>query len=1083
MALTNLSQITTSGISTLADINLNNITGVAATFTGNVTVGGTLTYDDVTNIDSVGLITARSGLSITGGQLTLPDAIVHSGNDNSKIRFPADDTITAETGGTEAVRITSGGKVGIGLTNPFGQLQVRAGTNANFSFSTGGGESSLEILNDAGSANVPLNVRASEYKIKIQGTEKVRITSAGLVGIGTDNPVGNLEVRDSKANLIVAKDGLTVKSNSDLATQYDLIQIGAGGALASYSTATATADTQLVHNAYRHSGGTQKYRYADTATRIVMNSPGGTFRFQNAASGSADADITFTERLRITSAGNVGINTSTFAANGTNFKVSDGTISRLALDKTGANARKFEIGNFGTGLNVYDVTADEERLRITSAGKVGIDNNNPNAKLEVKGSTGSTGLTFRGTDGSGNTNFWVQDGGRVGVHYYPFSINQDYSDSATPSSTYFYVHGSSPFIVKSDGKVGVGLTNPDQLIHINQAAGTTLFKASTQANSTIGFEIEKTGATTQSWRIVDGQTVNGALEFYDVTNSATRMIIRGGNVGINDSNPSAKLSVSGNLYVSADSFTGVNAGIFFSGFNDYSAGVYARNSGDDLVMNAGGGEKLRITSGGLVDVSGGIHVTENVTPTSGRGIEIFEAGTGVGQIQSYNRTSSGWDELRIKGSEVKIYTGTTNGLGLNLSSVQSTLYGTSDGILNLDSTNGSGSFMRFKQSGTSKTWVGCSEGIGTGGDQDDLGLRAVGDILLRAGDRKVAKFFTSGAVSFHVNSDSHETFRFTTQGSNEAKLIMKDASSNNDVVLNCGGLSYIKGGHLSIGTDSPPSSSELTVRGSNPELCLQADANYSSFIMMGDTNDYVDGYIEYDNYSASKGFKFITNNNHRMGLDSSGTLTVGASNYSFGSVGARISQASDSHFTRNNGNVIAIRRNSSDGQLIDFYRDGTNVGNITVSSGTVSLTGAHLSRWTQLPGNAERTEILMGTVLSNLDEMCEWTDEENIQLNRMKVSDVEGDKNVAGVFQNWDDDDDTYLNDFYCAMTGDFVIRIAQGVTVARGDLLMSAGDGTAKPQDDDIVRSKTIAKVTSTTVSTTYSDGSYCVPCVLMAC
>ena len=73
--------------------------------------------------------------------------------------------------------------------------------------------------------------------------------------------------------------------------------------------------------------------------------------------------------------------------------------------------------------------------------------------------------------------------------------------------------------------------------------------------------------------------------------------------------------------------------------------------------------------------------------------------------------------------------------------------------------------------------------------------------------------------------------------------------------------------------------------------------------------------------------------------------------------------------------------------------------------------------------------------------------------------------------------------DLNVAMTGDMIIRIAQGTTVARGDLLMSAGDGTAKPQDDDIVRSKTIAKVTSTTVSATYADGSYCVPCVLMAC
>jgi hypothetical protein len=69
------------------------------------------------------------------------------------------------------------------------------------------------------------------------------------------------------------------------------------------------------------------------------------------------------------------------------------------------------------------------------------------------------------------------------------------------------------------------------------------------------------------------------------------------------------------------------------------------------------------------------------------------------------------------------------------------------------------------------------------------------------------------------------------------------------------------------------------------------------------------------------------------------------------------------------------------------------------------------------------------------------------------------------------------------AMTGDMIIRIAQGVTVQRGDLLMSAGDGTAKPQDDDIVRSKTIAKVTSTHITCTYEDGSYCVPCVLMAC
>ena len=73
--------------------------------------------------------------------------------------------------------------------------------------------------------------------------------------------------------------------------------------------------------------------------------------------------------------------------------------------------------------------------------------------------------------------------------------------------------------------------------------------------------------------------------------------------------------------------------------------------------------------------------------------------------------------------------------------------------------------------------------------------------------------------------------------------------------------------------------------------------------------------------------------------------------------------------------------------------------------------------------------------------------------------------------------------DLNVAMTGDMIIRIAKDVTVERGDLLMSAGDGTAKPQDDDIVRSSTIAKIISTNHTATYADGSKAYPCVLMAC
>jgi hypothetical protein len=223
----------------------------------------------------------------------------------------------------------------------------------------------------------------------------------------------------------------------------------------------------------------------------------------------------------------------------------------------------------------------------------------------------------------------------------------------------------------------------------------------------------------------------------------------------------------------------------------------------------------------------------------------------------------------------------------------------------------------------------------------------------------------------------------------------------------------------------------------------------------------------------------------RVRISSSGELRVGAD-----------SPSGNSYvFVKVNDNTCYIAdRLGSDGDLFLFRQAGTQEGSISVSGTTVSYNGAHLSRWSQIPGidpynKAVRPEILRGTVMSNLDEMCDWTCPEsgecqdNEQLNKTKISDVEGDKNVAGIFQSWDDDDDTWVNDYYLAMTGDFVIRIAAGTTVERGDLLMSAGDGTAKPQDDDIIRSKTIAKVTSANVSCTYEDGSYCVPCVLMAC
>ena len=67
--------------------------------------------------------TTSTGAQLTG-DLSISDKIVHTGDTNTAIRFPADNTISADTGGAERIRITSDGKIGIGIQSPAYDLDL-----------------------------------------------------------------------------------------------------------------------------------------------------------------------------------------------------------------------------------------------------------------------------------------------------------------------------------------------------------------------------------------------------------------------------------------------------------------------------------------------------------------------------------------------------------------------------------------------------------------------------------------------------------------------------------------------------------------------------------------------------------------------------------------------------------------------------------------------------------------------------------------------------------------------------------------------------------------------------------------------
>ncbi len=94
-------ETTLTGASVTGDLAASgNVTGVAATFTGDVKIGGVLTYEDVKNVDSVGIITAREGIFLPdsktiklGNTAAIPDFTIEHNGTNSIIDTNTGDLI------------------------------------------------------------------------------------------------------------------------------------------------------------------------------------------------------------------------------------------------------------------------------------------------------------------------------------------------------------------------------------------------------------------------------------------------------------------------------------------------------------------------------------------------------------------------------------------------------------------------------------------------------------------------------------------------------------------------------------------------------------------------------------------------------------------------------------------------------------------------------------------------------------------------------------------------------------------------------------------------------------------------------
>jgi hypothetical protein len=89
-------------------------------------------------------------------------------------------------------------------------------------------------------------------------------------------------------------------------------------------------------------------------------------------------------------------------------------------------------------------------------------------------------------------------------------------------------------------------------------------------------------------------------------------------------------------------------------------------------------------------------------------------------------------------------------------------------------------------------------------------------------------------------------------------------------------------------------------------------------------------------FAAADTLGFTTAGSERMRIDSSGNLLVGKTSTSFGTAGAALYAAGDNDFV-NDGNVMSLNRLSSDGSIVNYYKDSSLVGSIGANSNDIYI--------------------------------------------------------------------------------------------------------------------------------------------------
>jgi uncharacterized membrane protein len=491
-----------------------------------------------------------------------------------------DQALTFGTLYTERMRIDAAGNVGIGTAIPasYGKLAVRGAINASTD-----GATLLTMRANANATDLSAYNATGAY-LAFQTTpngggelERVRITADGNIGVGTTTPSQKLDVR---GNIAMGPSG----GNSYLVANYNgEILAGVDGSGYYYGVGNgATSNIPIT--------------IGDRASHIAFKTSAST--------------IAGDERMRITSAGNVGIGTGTPGARLTVAGVAEAlrladAAPYLSFYNAAQSIRLGYIQHTGFSLALYNVlpgdlefaTNDIERMRITSTGTVGIGTSVPRGSLSI------------GTISTSATTQTIHMGYTAG-DFYGWRLAATNTPSSTAAGTFNIQRGNSAewvnaVTINNSGNVGIGTSSPAAAFHL--AVGQAVFSGGDLTNLGIQVKVAPLAA-------IPSAQVQGYIATGDST-----------------------IGVAGDLLIAPR--TDVAANIRF-------------------ITGTTPAERMRIDSAG--DVGIGTTAPEKLLSVSNAGANGFEIEPREGdftRLISYNRSTAAYTPVLLEGLDLRFLTG------------------------------------------------------------------------------------------------------------------------------------------------------------------------------------------------------------------------------------------------------------------------------------------------------------------------------------------------------------------------------------------------------------------------------------------